>query len=506
MLPTNLEPLARAGDYAAFVDELIAMVRAGQARGVLPSSPQIADFAISPHHATAYLHHADGVFVEPPDRTSFDEDCGDCDCAECGRDEDCTCSCHGDDAADDGATVHAIRWTLVRTPNMADHEPSLLLPLIDAFCFTGDRYTNDLGQRSFTLTHFDFGYRLRVLTIRTDATSCRSAAAMHSIGWQDALNRRLRVSVDTNSAPVLGYIPDLTPSHNGLYTHPCYRPRTVQGWRYVDDRPQLPPQEDDEHANPTLGFELEVAYRGYDAPSENSPSREAYWREAGEIWQPYGWLMHDGSVPGSHSAEIVSRPATYRTHRDQVIPALISTLGATADRPEDTACAGLHVHLDRNTLSHAHIARLDYWACEPRNWSFMAKLAHRPASEYCRPLHKRMSEIVQDARGYNVGEHLDGLRRRALNLSNPRTIEWRIWRSPAHLPPVLMASRILAALEWTLALVEWTRAAGGSGWQDLRHWRRFSHFVTCKAAESYPHLAAELAATGTAIHRAELLD
>lgn len=144
----------------------------------------------------------------------------------------------------------------------------------------------------------------------------------------------------------------------------------------------------------------------------------------------------DGSMYAGF--EIVSAPADIDTHRKRWTALKANMPGFSFLRAWDTDTCGFHVHVSRDALTTLQIGRILVFVNAPGNEAFVQRIAGRDSSKWCRYLAKTLSDPLhpdrvispEETEQYNRG------RRVAVNLTNPKTIEFRIFRgtiNPKHI-------------------------------------------------------------------------
>lgn len=172
-----------------------------------------------------------------------------------------------------------------------------------------------------------------------------------------------------------------------------------------------------------FGFELEVKV---DDLNEFLDAAEPTTGNAGRgIW------TEDASV----DAEYVSLPRPVSVHL-QHLRELFDDIegdcwphGAGDFKFYNDKGTGFHVHVSRSTLTPVQIGKIDALLNAPAWRGFLERLAGRSAnSGYCRFDDDEKGCGLWTAKTAEAGRTRD--RYQALNINNPGTIEFRLWRSP----------------------------------------------------------------------------
>ncbi len=127
--------------------------------------------------------------------------------------------------------------------------------------------------------------------------------------------------------------------------------------------------------------------------------------------------------------EIVSAPASLDIHRERWYK-IQDAVGYKQLRAWDTDTCGLHVHVSREALTSLQIARVIAFVNHPYNQPLIQKVAGRKSSEYYKYKEVPYGQVLQSI------PRSDETRRWAINLTNPATVEFRIFRgtiNPRHI-------------------------------------------------------------------------
>ena len=204
--------------------------------------------------------------------------------------------------------------------------------------------------------------------------------------------------------------------------HYHYRPRTLL-FRTA--------RGDDGYYDPFMGFELEVDRS--DSPPAHLQARRVVPQVAEHN---YAWCTSDGSI--HYGFEMISHPMTLEAHKHASWPKRLTRILASGFRSYDRTNCGMHVHVSRNFLREEVWLELDDWISGHKD--FVIDVARRHSTSYAR-FHQDMSDsdVQYVRRGCS--------RYAAVNFSNARTIEFRIFRG------TLVARSLLKNLEFIDAVV-----------------------------------------------------
>lgn len=173
----------------------------------------------------------------------------------------------------------------------------------------------------------------------------------------------------------------------------------------------------------------------------------------------------DGNGPMYAGFEIVTAPTDMDLQR-QRWPRLVDMPGYKNLRSWDSDTCGMHVHISRISLTSLQIGRMIFWMNHPKNQKFVQKVAGRPSCEYY-----KYKENTKFSDALASESRCDETRRWAINLTNPETVEIRIFRgtvNPRH---------ILRNLEFSDALCDYCYPASRS-LQELGDFKAFIAFVS----------------------------
>lgn len=234
-----------------------------------------------------------------------------------------------------------------------------------------------------------------------------------------------------------------------------------------------------------FGFELEVESRGngrYDGAqiAQNTLGGHAYLKE-------------DGSL--SDGFEIVSHPHTLEKYHTDFNWDVLTKLQSHGYRSWNTRTCGLHVHVSRTAFGDGR----DPWSfrtsASTRSEIILKKQSHELRFMKLVYDNQRQVERIAGRSNNNYATFQDkgnlvrkvklGLqesgRYSAINTENDDTIEVRVFKGS------LRKERVLSALEFVHAAVEYTRDIKVSSKNHALSWLKFTGYVSANA-ELYPNL------------------
>lgn len=188
-----------------------------------------------------------------------------------------------------------------------------------------------------------------------------------------------------------------------------------------------------------MGIELEM---------ETNHENRAVFAPFRSLFDERFYGKHDGSLDAG--IEIVSMPHSF-AEWVRMAPALISALdGARAAGAYawESGTAGMHIHVSTNTFTEAHLlrfARLVYL-----NRAHVTAFAGRDTERWA-AFDPNTTAIVDEVKRHKNGSCSNNERYKAVNLSNERTVEVRIFRG------TVRGERVMANIEFVHAAVEYTR-------------------------------------------------
>jgi hypothetical protein len=231
-----------------------------------------------------------------------------------------------------------------------------------------------------------------------------------------------------------------------------------------------------------LGVELEV-----ETSRDKALAAKSVLEALNPSDSPFVCLKADGSL--QNGFEIVTAPATLLVHKRRWQPFFAGVEASTLDVGSTTRC-GLHVHFGRNILTKTQLIKYVNFINEPARKKFMVAVAGRESVTFA-VLAKKAPEaighlckdggcqMVPDWAG-SSSKHcrLQRLNQRyeAVNLTNPKTIETRLFASTTN------KEAFFSRLEFVVALIRQCQLAGDA---DISQ-AAFCEYVAARKA--YPNL------------------
>jgi len=185
-----------------------------------------------------------------------------------------------------------------------------------------------------------------------------------------------------------------------------------------------------------FGIELEVQIRNGSLDKKLAAIHEAVNYETQQLGE-YCFFERDGSI--GEGFEMVSQPAGLDVHRDRLGRFLNNSQLKMGFRSHEGGACGLHVHVGREFLTQGQIYRVQSFLNDVRNEALIRAIARRYDNNYCRFKPQLAKFTIH-------GKHSTE-RYEALNVTNPDTIEFRIFRGS------LRYESVMAALEFVNSLL-----------------------------------------------------
>lgn len=185
-----------------------------------------------------------------------------------------------------------------------------------------------------------------------------------------------------------------------------------------------------------FGMELEVQNRTGDLTQKLGKVHEALNHKTLQTGE-YCYFERDGSI--GEGFEIVTQPAGLDVHTERMGAFLTNGKLKMGLRSHEGGACGLHVHVGREFLTQGQIYRIQAFLNDVRNESLIRSIARRYDNGYCRFKPHLAKFTIQNKHSTERYE--------ALNVTNPDTIEFRIFRGS------LRYESVMAALEFVNALL-----------------------------------------------------
>lgn len=231
-----------------------------------------------------------------------------------------------------------------------------------------------------------------------------------------------------------------------------------------------------------LGFELEVESR--------NESRYVGAEIAQDLLGSHAYMKDDGSL--NDGFEIVTHPHTLEAYKTDFNWDFIPRLRGNGFRSWNTDTCGLHVHVSRTAFGEG----VSPWGRTDRDQLILRKQAHE--LRFMKLIYDNQRQVERIAgRSSNhyatfgdkgklvekvkFGSQSNG-RYSAINTENDATLEVRVFKGS------LRKERVLSALEFVAASVEYTRNLKVTSKNQALSWLRFTAYVSDNM-ETYPNLA-----------------
>ena len=231
-----------------------------------------------------------------------------------------------------------------------------------------------------------------------------------------------------------------------------------------------------------LGFELEVEAR--------DESRYAGAEIAQDTLGSHAYMKDDGSL--SDGFEIVTHPHTLSDYQTNFNWEFTSKLKREGFRSWNTDTCGLHVHVSRTAFGEGAIP----WNSANRDQLILKKQSHELRFMKLIYDNQRQVERIAGRSGNHYATFQDkgklvsklkfgnqsSGRYSAINTENDATLEVRVFKGS------LRKERVMSALEFVTASVEYTRDLKVTAKNQALTWLRFTAYVS-ENMETYPNLA-----------------
>lgn len=231
-----------------------------------------------------------------------------------------------------------------------------------------------------------------------------------------------------------------------------------------------------------LGFELEVEAR--------NESRYAGAEIAQDSLGSHAYMKDDGSL--NDGFEIVTHPHTLEAYKTDFNWEFIPQLKRSGFRSWNTETCGLHVHVSRTAFGTG----VAQWNSPDRDQIILRKQAHELRFMKLIYDNQRQVERIAGRSGNHFatfedkgrlvsklkyGNQSSG-RYSAINTENDATLEVRVFKGS------LRKERVMSALEFVAASVEYTRDLKVTSKNQALSWLCFTAYVSANM-ETYPNLA-----------------
>ena len=223
-----------------------------------------------------------------------------------------------------------------------------------------------------------------------------------------------------------------------------------------------------------IELELQINHPDYDPNQKNTDSARATefkQRIASSVldvtYPRSAILKHDGTV--GYGFELVTAPATFDAHQLLWDEFFDYAFGNGRKKFNLSERCGMHIHVSRDSLTNLQIGKLMSFIYEPKNRTFIYKIAERPNNHYADlNLNKKITDVLKPS----------GTKYEAINLNNKHTIEIRIFQAP------ITKEGFFKNLEFFDCLLEYVKNHSIAMASDLEAFKKFLN--TNK--ETYPNL------------------
>lgn len=212
-----------------------------------------------------------------------------------------------------------------------------------------------------------------------------------------------------------------------------------------------------------LGCELEY----------ETTDRHTAQRKVGKLLAGHAIMKSDGSI--HNGFEIVTCPATSDIHKE-VFKNFYNNKPTEIHKAPNV---GMHIHISREPLSTLTIGKLTRFMNSESNKKYLELIAGRQQNSYCSQSERRSRDLSYAM--YNKGERYN-----ILNISPPKTIEFRMFSTPESY------EEFAHKLEFVEAIVEYSKpcVCPVPAYQH-RDFNNFKLWVL-KTPKVYPHLSSLL--------------
>lgn len=177
---------------------------------------------------------------------------------------------------------------------------------------------------------------------------------------------------------------------------------------------------------PHLGFELEVDSKHLKTSEQNHAMGHAIARLFSEADMPHVlYFENDGSL--DQGFEIISHPMTFSfvEQHTSTFADMMKTLVSNGYVSHNKSCCGLHVHIGADAFSNLRQAIRNMLVFFDKNWNEIVKFSRRKESQI-NDWARKNEDVNESIEMWEDGDCYS--RYRAINLSNDKTIEIRIFR------------------------------------------------------------------------------
>ena len=221
-----------------------------------------------------------------------------------------------------------------------------------------------------------------------------------------------------------------------MYVHDEYEPPLIREYHSSKNSISYKPDEWTARYDRYLGVELEVECVETSRTSQAQMIKDYVDNSGHRLF-----FERDGSL--SCGFEMITNPMSLPAQRD-LFSFLKQRSITRGMRSHNTTTCGLHVHVSRSGLTDLQIQKVVAFVNSPDNEWFIRALARRYSSGFC---------VVKSDKKIGKSIHIGLDRYEAVNLTNRRTIEFRIFRGS------LKYEAVIAAIEFCHAILEFCKPA-----------------------------------------------
>jgi len=227
----------------------------------------------------------------------------------------------------------------------------------------------------------------------------------------------------------------------------------------MEDRKNYKSHKKDSRNAPYMGIEIEVSGKQGAFPAINNYAKEVYRRATkGSVA-----IVSDSSLGGDNrSFEIVTIPAKLN-YLKECVKAIFKD-DIFLDGPKKGGRYGMHVHIDRASLTTMQMAKMSTFINAKENRGFITLIAGRDDEGYCHYLDSRR-KLTSNVNTQRKKQSTRGEKHVALSFATEPTLEMRIFNTPSSYED------LCTKLEFVEALVMYTKNV--AGFRDLG----FSSFI-----------------------------
>ena len=263
---------------------------------------------------------------------------------------------------------------------------------------------------------------------------------------------------------------------------------------YHDDDYPYDDEEDDGYHNGIYGYDYDVTeqlspiYHGNEKRllateievERRNDCSSSIAEDVGQTMRNFALCKHDGSL--SNGFEIVSAPATISALKEGWTKFCEANYSDQLSSWHTETC-GMHIHVDRTSLTPLEIGKLLVFVNGKANARFMESIAGRDSRQWSVKKFKGIKDALQRSDKYE-----------ALATHKPKTIEFRVFRGN------IAKQGIMRNIEFVDALCNFVRTVGMDKDTDTVNRLSYTNFVsymnTSENKGSYPYLFSWLVRKG----------